>query len=165
MHSLCKSLSFFPAMRLYQNTQVSQKMGLRKRNDRHYSWMIPPHQVIENQQQQEDDLIKPQKLINPVLASLQRRALHQELLFCYRRGVLPRRKPELQRVYEHKRREQHKKQERALHPPSDLEMKLCIRLQKMQLYELEEKRRRESLRNVPEFVHVRQTLKCIPNSS
>uniref|UniRef100_A0A669ELH6 Uncharacterized protein n=2 Tax=Oreochromis TaxID=8139 RepID=A0A669ELH6_ORENI len=31
------------------------------------------------------DLIKPRKLPNPVLASHQHRALHQELLFCHRR--------------------------------------------------------------------------------
>uniref|UniRef100_A0A3B5MJU2 Uncharacterized protein n=1 Tax=Xiphophorus couchianus TaxID=32473 RepID=A0A3B5MJU2_9TELE len=29
---------------------------------------------------EEDDLIKPQKLINPILASVQRRALHQDFL-------------------------------------------------------------------------------------
>lgn len=54
-------------------------------SDRAQCWIRPPHQVIENQQQEEDDLIKPQKLINPILASVQRRALHQELLFCHRR--------------------------------------------------------------------------------
>ncbi|XP_075318177.1 protein FAM107B [Odontesthes bonariensis] len=125
--------------------------------------MIPPHKVTENQQQEEDELIKPQKLINPMLASLQLRALHQELLFCCRRGVLPRRKPELQRVLEHKRREQ--KRELALSPPSDLEMKLRARQQRTQSYELEHRKRTESLKNVPEFVRVRRTLRCIPNSS
>uniref|UniRef100_A0AAX7V7Z2 Uncharacterized protein n=1 Tax=Astatotilapia calliptera TaxID=8154 RepID=A0AAX7V7Z2_ASTCA len=33
----------------------------------------------------DSDLIKPRKLPNPVLASHQHRALHQELLFCHRR--------------------------------------------------------------------------------
>lgn len=47
--------------------------------------MVPSHQVTENQQQEDSDLIKPRKLPNPVLASHQHRALHQELLFCHRR--------------------------------------------------------------------------------
>uniref|UniRef100_A0A3P8S7A3 Uncharacterized protein n=1 Tax=Amphiprion percula TaxID=161767 RepID=A0A3P8S7A3_AMPPE len=105
----------------------------------------------------DDDLIKPRKLPNPILASHQHRALHQELLFCHRRGVLPRRKPELQCVLEHKQREQRKQREVAIHPPSDLEVKLRTRLQRLQ-YELEEQKRSESLKNVPEFVFVRQTL-------
>ncbi|KAM6927788.1 protein FAM107B [Xenentodon cancila] len=150
-------------MRLYHSTQVSQKTGLRNRRDRHHCWIIPPYQPIGNQQQEEDDLIKPQKLINPILASLQHRALHQELLFCYTRGVLPRTRPELQRVLEQKKREEHRKQELALHPLSDLEVKLRTRQQRIRLYELEEQRRCESLKNVPEFVRVRQTLKHIPN--
>ncbi|MEQ2277575.1 hypothetical protein XENORESO_004540 [Xenotaenia resolanae] len=151
-------------MRLYQNMQVAQKTGLRnKRTDRAQCWMSPPHQVIENQQQEEDDLIKPQKLINPILASLQWRALHQELLFCHRRGMLPRKKPELERVLENKNREQLKKRELALQPRSDLEVKLRRRQQRIQLYELENWR--EGLKNVPEFVRVRQSLKHVPHFS
>ncbi|XP_022057102.2 protein FAM107B [Acanthochromis polyacanthus] len=152
-------------MRLYQSTQASQKTILRNKSDRHQCWMLPPRQVIENQEQEDDDLIKARKLPNPILASHQHRALHQELLFCHRRGVLPRRKPELQCVLEHKQREQHKQRELALHPPSDLEVKLRTRLQRLQVYELEEQKRSESLKNVPEFVFVRQTLKHHPNSS
>uniref|UniRef100_A0A3B5A716 Uncharacterized protein n=1 Tax=Stegastes partitus TaxID=144197 RepID=A0A3B5A716_9TELE len=34
---------------------------------------------------EDDDLIKPRKLPNPILASHQHGALHQELLFCHRR--------------------------------------------------------------------------------
>ncbi|MED6245759.1 hypothetical protein ATANTOWER_007660 [Ataeniobius toweri] len=151
-------------MRLYQNMQVAQKTGLRnKRTDRAQCWMSPPHQVIENQQQEEDDLIKPQKLINPILASLHRRALHQELLFCHRQGMLPRKKPELERVLESKNREQLKKRELALQPRSDLEVKLRRRQQRIQLYELENWR--EGLKNVPEFVRVKQSLKHVPHFS
>uniref|UniRef100_A0A3B3V9B9 Uncharacterized protein n=1 Tax=Poecilia latipinna TaxID=48699 RepID=A0A3B3V9B9_9TELE len=94
----------------------------------------------------EYDLIKPQKLINPILASVQRRALHQELLFCHRRGMLPRKKSELQRVLESKNREQLKKTELSLQPRSDLEVKLRRRQQRIQ------HKWRESLKNVPEFV-------------
>ncbi|XP_014841821.1 PREDICTED: protein FAM107B-like [Poecilia mexicana] len=152
-------------MRLYQNIQVAQKNGLRTKTNRAQCWISPPHQVIENQQQEEDDLIKPQKLINPILASVQRRALHQELLFCHRRGMLPRKKSELQRVLESKNREQLKKTELSLQPRSDLEVKLRRRQQRIQHSELEEKKWRESLKNVPEFVRVRQSLKHVPHSS
>ncbi|XP_069366031.1 protein FAM107B-like isoform X2 [Paralichthys olivaceus] len=126
--------------------------------------MVQPHQVIESQQQ-DGDLIKPRKLPNPIVASHQHRALHQELLFCHRRGLLPRRKPELQCVLEHKQREQHKQRELALHPPSDLEVKLRAMQQRSQVCELEEKKRNESLQNVPEFVRVRGTLKHVQNLS
>uniref|UniRef100_A0A8C8DWD4 Uncharacterized protein n=1 Tax=Oryzias sinensis TaxID=183150 RepID=A0A8C8DWD4_9TELE len=131
-----------------------------------------------------DDLIRPRKLINPILASAQRRALHQELLFCWRRGALPRRKPELQRVMEHRKREQLRKRDQALRPPSDLQVKLHRRQQRIQFVsvsnrkrprkhndptvmllvfqlEMEEKRRTERQKNLPEFVRVRQTLKHI----
>ncbi|XP_015255840.1 PREDICTED: protein FAM107B-like, partial [Cyprinodon variegatus] len=134
-------------------------------SDRVQYWMSPPHQVTENQQQEEDDLIKPKKLINPILASLQQRALHQELLFCHKQGFLPRKKSELHRVLENKAREQLRKREQALRPRSDLEVKLQRRRQKLELYELEEKRWRAGLKNVPEFIHVRQTLRHVPHSS
>ncbi|XP_070708620.1 protein FAM107B [Pempheris klunzingeri] len=149
-------------MRLYHGTQVSQKTGLQHSfflTERHHCWMAPACQVMESQQQEGGDLIKPRKLPNPVLASKQHRSLHQELLFCYRRGLLPRKKPELQRVLEHKQREQHKQRELALSPPSDLEVKLRTRKQRIQVYELEERKRSERLQNVPEFVHVRGALK------
>ncbi|XP_040889387.1 protein FAM107B [Toxotes jaculatrix] len=148
-------------MRLYHCTQASQKIGLRNKRERHHCWMVKPHQVTESQQQEDGDLIKPRKLPNPILASHQHRALHQELLFCHRRGLLPRRKPELQRVLEHKQREELKKRELALHLPSDLEAKLRTRQQRLQVCELEEKKRNESLQNVPEFIRVRGTLKHV----
>ncbi|AWP03102.1 DUF1151 domain containing protein [Scophthalmus maximus] len=151
-------------MRLHHCTQVSQKMGLRNR-ERHHCSMVQPHQVIETQQQEDGDLIRARKLPNPVLASHQCRALHQELLFCHRRGLLPKRKSELQLVLEHKQREQHKQGELALHPPSDFEEKLRAMQQRIQVCELEEKKRNESLQDVPEFVRVRGTLKHVQTFS
>ncbi|XP_029948533.1 protein FAM107B [Salarias fasciatus] len=152
-------------MRLYQSTQVLPKMGLQNRRDRYHCLAASPCQGTDSQQQQEDDdLIKPRKLPNPILASRQHRALHQELIFCHRRGLLPRRRPELQCVLEVKQKERHRQRELALHPPSDLEVKLRSRQQKILKYELEEKKRSESLKNIPEFLYVRQTLRHIPNS-
>ncbi|XP_028430881.1 protein FAM107B [Perca flavescens] len=128
--------------------------------------MVPPRQqVTESSQQEGSDLITTRKLPNPVLAPHQHRALHRELLLCHRSGLLPREKPELQCVLEHRQREQHKQKEVALCPPSDLEVKLRTRLQNIQVYELEEKKKSESLQNVPEFVRVRGTLKRIQTFS
>ncbi|XP_058488640.1 protein FAM107B [Solea solea] len=173
-------------MRLYHCTQVSQKVGHRNKkgsskyntgrlciSERHHCWMVQHHQVMESHQQQQQqqehddrlDLIRPRKLPNPVLASHQHRNLHRELLFCHRRGLLPRRKPELQCVLEHKQREQHKQRELALRPLSDLEAKLRSRRQRIQVCEIEEKKRNESLRNIPEFIQVRGTLKHVQTSS
>ncbi|XP_030274352.1 protein FAM107B [Sparus aurata] len=147
-------------MRLY-STQVSHKMGLRKTEERLHCWMVPPHQGTEGRQQEGSDLIQPRRLPHPILASHQHRALHRELLFCHRRGLLPRSKPELLCVLDNKRTEQHRQRELALRPPSDLEVKLRTRKQKIQVYELEEKKRSEGQQNVPEFVRVRGTLKRI----
>ncbi|XP_045885550.1 uncharacterized protein si:ch211-160o17.6 isoform X2 [Micropterus dolomieu] len=125
--------ALFSAMRLYHSTQVSQKMVLRNRREGHRWRMVPPHQGTECQQQEGGDLIKPRKLPNPVLASHQHRALHQELLFCHRRGLLPRKRTEQQCVLERRQQEQNKQSELALCPPSDLEMKLFARQQTMQV--------------------------------
>lgn len=48
------------------------------------------------------------------------------------RGLLPRRKPELQCVLEQKWREKQKQRELLLSAPSDLEVKLRLRRQKIQ---------------------------------
>lgn len=45
----------------------------------------PCRMVPESQQQVGGDLVKPQKLPNPIIVSHQHRALHQELLLCHRR--------------------------------------------------------------------------------
>uniref|UniRef100_A0A3B5MTR0 Uncharacterized protein n=1 Tax=Xiphophorus couchianus TaxID=32473 RepID=A0A3B5MTR0_9TELE len=87
------------------------------------------------------------------------------IICCISRGMLPRTKPELQRVLESKNREQLKKTELSLQPRSDLEVKLRRRQQRIQHSELEEKKWREGLKNVPEFVRVRQSLKHVPHSS
>uniref|UniRef100_A0ABZ3NNC9 Actin-associated protein FAM107A n=1 Tax=Rattus norvegicus TaxID=10116 RepID=A0ABZ3NNC9_RAT len=52
------------------------------------------------------ELIKPKKLLNPVKASRSHQELHRELLMNHKRGLGMDRKPELQRVLEHRRRNQ-----------------------------------------------------------
>ncbi|XP_062854420.1 protein FAM107B-like isoform X2 [Trichomycterus rosablanca] len=87
--------------------------------------------------------------------------LHKELLLSYKRGLLLEEKPELHRVLEQRRLEQHRAQERALHPPSDLEQELYKRQQKLQEYEQEEMKWREDQKNIPEFVLVKEKLRHI----
>uniref|UniRef100_W5KJY3 Zgc:195245 n=1 Tax=Astyanax mexicanus TaxID=7994 RepID=W5KJY3_ASTMX len=89
--------------------------------------------------------------------------LHKELLLSHK-GLLLEEKPELQRVLEQRRLEQHREQELALRPPSDLEQELRKRQQRLQEYEMEEIKRREGQENVPEFVRVKEKLRHIQMS-
>ncbi|XP_066500916.1 protein FAM107B [Hoplias malabaricus] len=88
--------------------------------------------------------------------------LHKELLLSHKRGLLLEEKPELKRVLEQRRLEQHREQELALRPPSDLEQELRKRQQRLQEYEMEEMKRREGQENIPEFVRVKEKLRHIP---
>uniref|UniRef100_H2LQB7 Zgc:195245 n=1 Tax=Oryzias latipes TaxID=8090 RepID=H2LQB7_ORYLA len=81
--------------------------------------------------------------------------LHRELLLSHKRGLLLEEKPELKRVLEQRRLERHKEEEMARQGPSDLEMELRKRQQKLQ----EEIRQRENQQKIPEFVRVRDNLR------
>ncbi|KAF0035127.1 hypothetical protein F2P81_012885 [Scophthalmus maximus] len=129
-------------MRLHHCTQVSQKMGLRNR----------ALTVICGRVCCMVFVYVCQRDITARWSNLTR-------------GLLPKRKSELQLVLEHKQREQHKQGELALHPPSDFEEKLRAMQQRIQVCELEEKKRNESLQDVPEFVRVRGTLKHVQTFS
>uniref|UniRef100_A0A3Q0QTP4 Si:ch211-160o17.6 n=1 Tax=Amphilophus citrinellus TaxID=61819 RepID=A0A3Q0QTP4_AMPCI len=85
--------------------------------------------------------------------------LHRELLLSHKRGLLLEEKPELKRVLEQRRLELHKEAEMAQRQPSDLEMELRKRQQKLQEYEQEEIRRRENQQKIPEFVRVKDNLR------
>ncbi|KAL7884982.1 hypothetical protein AOLI_G00077520 [Acnodon oligacanthus] len=91
--------------------------------------------------------------------------LHKELLLSHKRGLLLEEKPELQRVLEQRRLEQHREQELALRPPSDLEQELRKRQQRLLEYEMEEMKRREGRENVPEFVRVKEKLRHIEGAA
>ncbi|XP_056324788.1 protein FAM107B [Danio aesculapii] len=127
------------------------------KNQRKESSSSASHPTNEDQ----DSLIRPKKLSNPVLESCSRRGLHRELIVSHRCGLLPERKPELKHVLEQRRLEKHRDREQASQPPSDLEKELSKRRQILQAYEQEELRRREDLRNMPEFVRVRENLRHI----
>ncbi|EPY81027.1 hypothetical protein CB1_000762002 [Camelus ferus] len=108
------------------------------------------------------ELIKPKKLLNPVKASRSHQELHRELLMNHRRGLGVDSKPELQRVLEHRRRNQlikKKKEElEAKRLQCPFEQELLRRQQR--LNQLEKPPEKEEDR-APEFIKVRENLRRI----
>ncbi|KAM8758308.1 actin-associated protein FAM107A isoform 2-T2 [Rhynchonycteris naso] len=106
------------------------------------------------------ELIKPKKLLNPVKASRSHQELHRELLMNHRRGLGVDSKPELQRVLEHRRRNQliKKKMEEleAKRLQCPFEQELLRRQQR--LNQLEKPLEKEE-DHAPEFVKVRENLR------
>ncbi|CAK6951370.1 protein FAM107B [Scomber scombrus] len=101
----------------------------------------------------------PRKLNGSSLEMPSHQNLHRELLLSHKRGLLLEEKPELKRVLEQRRLELHKEEKMAQRQPSDLEMELRKRQQKLEEYEQEEIRRRENQLKIPEFVRVRENLR------
>ncbi|XP_070611146.1 protein FAM107B isoform X2 [Erythrolamprus reginae] len=107
------------------------------------------------------ELIKPQKLINPVKTSRNHQDLHRELRMNQKRGLAPQNKPELQKVMERRKRDQvfKQKEEEAQKKKSDLELELLKRQQKLEQLELEKQKTQEEQENAPEFVKVKGNLR------
>ncbi|XP_014263272.1 actin-associated protein FAM107A isoform X1 [Maylandia zebra] len=120
---------------------------------------VPRPDYLEGDE--DTDLIKPKKLVNPVKASKSHQELHRELLSSYKRaGVSVEMKPELQRVLESRRRDQlikqRKEEDEARRKVSPLEAELLKRHKKLE--ELERQQEHEDLR-APEFVKVKENLR------
>ncbi|XP_071776029.1 protein FAM107B [Centroberyx gerrardi] len=105
------------------------------------------------------EVSQPRKLNGCSVETPSHQDLHRELLLSHKRGLLLEEKPELKRVLEQRRLELHREEELAQQRPSDLEMELRKRQQKLQEYEQEEIRRREDQQKIPEFVRVRDNLR------
>ncbi|XP_038189306.1 protein FAM107B isoform X1 [Arvicola amphibius] len=123
-----------------------------------------PRSIMAEPDYIEDDnpeLIKPQKLINPVKTSRKHQDLHRELLMNQKRGLAPQNKPELQKVMERRKRDQviKQKEEEAQKKKSDLEIELLKRQQKLEQLELEKQKLQEEQENAPEFVKVKGNLR------
>ncbi|XP_071374282.1 protein FAM107B [Centroberyx affinis] len=106
-----------------------------------------------------EEVSQPRKLNGCSVETPSHQDLHRELLLSHKRGLLLEEKPELKRVLEQRRLELHREEEQAQRRPSDLEMELRKRQQKLQEYEQEEIRRREDQQKIPEFVRVRDNLR------
>ncbi|XP_012696692.2 protein FAM107B isoform X2 [Clupea harengus] len=112
--------------------------------------------------EEDDDLIKPKKLVNPVKASKSHQELHRELLLNQKRGVET--KPELQRVLEQRKREQmikqRKQEEEARKKVSPLEQELLKRRRELEELEREQEEQQEAgSKNAPEFIKVKENLR------
>ncbi|XP_005997801.1 actin-associated protein FAM107A isoform X2 [Latimeria chalumnae] len=109
------------------------------------------------------DLIKPKKLLNPVKASKSHQELHRELLMSHKRGLGFDNKPELQRVLEHRRRDQlirqRKEEEEAKRMQSPFEQELLKRQQRLEELEKEEEKVKGEQENAPEFIKVKENLR------
>ncbi|XP_064360868.1 protein FAM107B isoform X1 [Dromaius novaehollandiae] len=120
--------------------------------------MAEPDYIDDNN----PELIRPQKLINPVKSSRNHQDLHRELLMNQKRGLAPQNKPELQKVMEKRKRDQvikQQKEEEAQKKKSDLEIELLKRQQKLEQLELEQQKMQEEQENAPEFVKVKGNLR------
>ncbi|KAM9351146.1 protein FAM107B [Symphorus nematophorus] len=106
-----------------------------------------------------DESVQPRRLNGSSAETPSYQNLHRELLLSHKRGLLLEEKPELKRVLEQRRLELHKEEEMAQRRPSDLEMELRKRQQKLEEYEQEEIRRRENQQKIPEFVRVKDNLR------
>nr|KAF6335124.1 family with sequence similarity 107 member A [Pipistrellus kuhlii] len=112
------------------------------------------------------ELIKPKKLLNPVKASRSHQELHRELLMNHRRGLGVDSKPELQRVLEHRRRNQiikKKKEElEAKRLQCPFEQELLRRQQRLSQLEKPPEKEED---HAPEFIKVRENLRRIATLS
>nr|KAF6310411.1 family with sequence similarity 107 member A [Myotis myotis] len=112
------------------------------------------------------ELIKPKKLLNPVKASRSHQELHRELLMNHRRGLGVDSKPELQRVLEHRRRNQiikKKKEElEAKRLQCPFEQELLRRQQRLNQLEKPPEKEED---HAPEFMKVRENLRRITTLS
>ncbi|NXU02837.1 F107B protein, partial [Buphagus erythrorhynchus] len=124
-----------------------------------------PRKIMAEPDYIDDDnpeLIRPQKLINPVKSSRNHQDLHRELLMNQKRDLAPQNKPELQKVMEKRKRDQvikQQKEEEAQKKKSDLEIELLKRQQKLEQLELEKQKIQEEQENAPEFVKVKGNLR------
>ncbi|XP_003468700.1 protein FAM107B isoform X1 [Cavia porcellus] len=127
------------------------------------SSLTPRHIMAEPDYLDDDnpELIRPQKLVNPVKTSRNHQDLHRELLMNQKRGLAPQNKPELQKVMEKRKRDQviKQKEEEAQKKKSDLEIELLKRQQKLEQLELEKQKLQEEQENAPEFVKVKGNLR------
>ncbi|XP_018589681.2 actin-associated protein FAM107A isoform X1 [Scleropages formosus] len=183
---LVKSASAYADLRQDPPRDLRQDPYRSPHGNRHQDWDPHQDQHLHQQQQQQqyqyreppltagfvphpdymegdDDLIKPKKLLNPVKASKSHQDLHRELLMNHRRGQGVESKSELQRVLDHRKREQMMKQrkaeEEARRKISPLEQELLKRHKKLEEMEKEQEKQEEEKGGAPEFIKVKENLR------
>ncbi|XP_051269950.1 actin-associated protein FAM107A isoform X2 [Dicentrarchus labrax] len=119
----------------YADLQQHRSEGIHRRLSP-VSNYVPQPDYLEGEE--DEDLIKPKKLVNPVKASKSHQELHRELMSSCKRGhgVSVEMKPELQRVLESRKRDQlikqRKQEEEAHRKISPLEAELLKRHRKLE---------------------------------
>uniref|UniRef100_A0A3Q4BK64 Actin-associated protein FAM107A n=1 Tax=Mola mola TaxID=94237 RepID=A0A3Q4BK64_MOLML len=114
--------------------------------------------IEEEQEEENANLIRPQKPINPLTASKSHKALHKELQMTHKRRVSREEKSELQRALEKRKWEQKRKasrdQEEAKNR-SPLHQELLKRHQRLEELERDGGQQQEG----PEFLRVKERLR------
>ncbi|XP_041835966.1 protein FAM107B isoform X2 [Melanotaenia boesemani] len=152
---MVKSASAYADLRQHQSEGVHRKLAPMP------NYVPPPDYLDEDE---DEDLIKPKKLVNPVKASRSHQELHRELLSsCKRSGMRVEMKPELQRVLESRKRDQlirqRKQEEEAHRKISPLEAELMKRHKKLEELEKQQEQQQEDDMRAPEFVKVKEKLR------
>ncbi|XP_022597955.1 protein FAM107B-like isoform X2 [Seriola dumerili] len=145
----------------YADLQQHRSEGVHRKPSPVSSY-VPQPDYVEGDE--EDDLIKPKKLVNPVKASKSHQELHRELLSSYKRGgVTVETKPELHRVLESRKRDQlikqRKQEDEARKKISPLEAELLKRHKKLEELEKQQEKEQEENLKAPEFVKVKEKLR------
>lgn len=146
----------------YADLQQHRSGGVHRKPSPVSSY-VPQPDYLEGDE--DDDLIKPKKLVNPVKASKSHQELHRELMSSCKRGsgVSVEMKPELQRVLESRKRDQlikqRKQEEEARRKISPLEAELLKRHQKLDELDKQQEKEQEENLKAPEFVKVKENLR------
>ncbi|XP_072237490.1 protein FAM107B isoform X1 [Leuresthes tenuis] len=145
----------------YADLQQRRSDGVHRRPAPGSIYVPPPDYLGEDE---DEDLIKPKKLLNPVKASRSHQELHRELLnSCKRDGMSVEMKPELQRVLESRKRDQQirqrKQEDEARRKISPLEAELLKRQKKLEELEKQQEQQQQEHLRAPEFVKVREKLR------
>ncbi|XP_058486666.1 protein FAM107B-like isoform X1 [Solea solea] len=145
----------------YGDLHQHRTEGVPRRPSLVSGYVPQPARVGEDEE--DEDLIKPKKLLNPVKASRSHRELHRELLSSCRGGDSVEIKPELQRVLESRKRDQlikqRKQEEEAHRKISPLEAELLKRHKKLEEEMEKQQKTEEKNLKAPEFVKVRENLR------
>uniref|UniRef100_A0A3B4Z0P8 Actin-associated protein FAM107A n=1 Tax=Seriola lalandi dorsalis TaxID=1841481 RepID=A0A3B4Z0P8_SERLL len=143
----------------YADLQQHRSEGVHRKPSPVSSY-VPQPDYVEGDE--EDDLIKPKKLVNPVKASKSHQELHRELLSSYKRYTVET-KPELHRVLESRKRDQlikqRKQEDEARKKISPLEAELLKRHKKLEELEKQQEKEQEENLKAPEFVKVKEKLR------
>ncbi|KAM7421795.1 hypothetical protein PAMA_010038 [Pampus argenteus] len=145
----------------YADLQQLRSDGVHRKPCPVSSYVAQPNYLDGDE---DDNLIKPKKLANPVKSSKSHQELHRELMSSYKRsGVSVEMKPELQRVLESRKRDQlikqRKQEDEARRKISPLEEELRKRHQKLEELEKQHEQQREENLKAPEFVKVKENLR------